>query len=53
MPSTLPQYFFVLICLIYLQMENLKNDRKPVAFSFFQFIKNNENVKGFYDNKLQ
>lgn len=40
MPGTLLQYFYVLIGLIYLQMEKFKRDKfkkdmKPVAFRFF------------------
>lgn len=56
MPSTLLQYFYVLIGLIYLQMENFKKDTETVAFSLFlafQIIKYTEYVEGYYDNKLQ
>lgn len=57
MPSTLLKYFYVLLGLIYLQMENFKKDSfkkdiKPLAFSLFEHSNSSKTLKMWRDTMI-
>lgn len=61
MPSTLLKYFYVLLGLIYLQMEKLQKGELQKGhrafgiqlFQAFQLIRNTDDVEGHQNNQLQ